>query len=135
METAFPIEIFFDGSCLVCATEMENYRNTNPDNRFVFVDISAAEFDAAEYGKTSAEFMAELHVRDANGVFYTGVDAFSTIWQAYPDFSFWRQVSALINLPGISLLSRFGYRLFARYRHLLPARAAQCDSGTCTTRH
>ena len=134
MGTAFPLEIFFDGSGLVCATEMESYRNSNPDNRFVFIDISAAEFDADAYGKSSAEFMAELHVRDANGVFYTGVDAFGMIWQAYPDGSFWRQVGALINLPGVNLLSRCGYRLFARYRHLLPKRAAPCASGTCTIR-
>jgi predicted DCC family thiol-disulfide oxidoreductase YuxK len=75
--------------------------------------------------------MAQMHVRDANGSFYTGVDAFMTIWQAYPSGSLYRMLSALVGLPGINLFTRLGYSVFARYRHLLPKRHQDCDSGTC----
>ncbi len=135
MATAFPVQVFYDGSCLVCSREMESYRKNNPENRLQFIDISAADFNPKLFGKTLAEFMEQLHVRDAEGNFTTGVDAFMTIWQAYPSGSFWRLFSALIDLPGINCLSRFGYRVFARYRHLLPKRKQDCASGTCNLNH
>mgnify|MGYP001262298675 CR=1 FL=1 len=131
MTTAFPLEIFYDGSCVVCSAEMDSYRNNNPDNRLTFIDISAESFSAQDYGKTKEEFMDRLHVRDAAGVFYHGVDAFVMIWQVYPSGSFYRLLSALVGFPGINLFSRFGYSVFARYRHLLPKKQQDCSSGTC----
>jgi len=131
MATAFPVQVFYDGSCLVCSREMESYRKNNPENRLQFVDISAADFNPARFDKTLSDFMAQLHVRDAQGNFTTGVDAFMTIWQAYPSGSLWRLFSGLVGLPGINYLSRFGYQIFARNRHLLPKRKQDCDSGTC----
>ena len=107
MAIAFPLQIFYDGSCLVCSTEMDNYRNNNPQNRLNFIDISNEDFTPDTYAKTQAEFMAQLHVRDAQGLFYTGVDAFIAIWQAYPSGSLCRLFGGLIGLPGINLLSRF----------------------------
>lgn len=135
MATAFPLQIFYDGSCMICSAEMDNYRRTNPENRLVFIDISSAEFKPETYGKTQAEFMAKIHVRDAEGKFSTGVDAFIDIWQAYPSGSLCRLFGALIGLPGINLLSRLGYRAFARYRYLLPKRNKECASGTCNLNH
>ena len=131
----FPLEIFYDGSCIVCSTEMQAYRKNNPQGRLTFIDISAADFDAGAYGKTQDEFMARMHVRDAAGEFTTDVDAFSTIWQAYPSASIYRLFSAVIGFPGINLLSRFGYAVFARYRHLLPKKTPVCASGTCNLKH
>lgn len=131
MATIFPLEIFYDGSCVVCSAEMETYRRKNPQNRLRFIDISAADFAAEKFGKSKADFMARLHVRDSSGDFATGIDAFSLIWQAYPSGSPCRLLSGLVGLPGINLLSRFGYSLFARNRHLLPKRKNDCETGTC----
>ena len=131
MATAFPLEIFYDGSCLVCRSEMETYRRENPQNRLRFIDISATDFAAEKYGKSESEFMDKLHVRDAEGNFSTGVDAFMLIWQAYPSGSLCRLLGAVIGLPGINLFSHLGYRVFARYRHLLPKRKQECDGDTC----
>lgn len=135
MSIAFPLEIFYDGSCRVCATEMESYRRRNPQQRLRFVDISADDFRPQQYGKEMADFMARLHVRDARGQFATGVDAFLLIWQAYPSGSCYRLLAGLIGLPGIHLLARGGYALFARYRHLLPKRGQDCQDGTCNLNH
>jgi len=131
MAPAFPLQIFYDGACLVCSKEMDHYRKNNPQNRLQFVDISRDDFAPEAYGKSKAEFMAQLYVRDAEGNFTTGIDAFATIWQAYPSGSIYRLLSGLIGLPGINLLSRGAYKLFARYRHLLPKRNNDCDSGSC----
>lgn len=135
MAPAFPLKIFYDGSCLVCASEIAVYRRQNPQGRLIFVDISRDDFDAGAYGKELAAFMAQMHVRDAEGQFFTGVDAFLLIWQAYPVGSRYRLFGALLGLPGIKLLARFGYAVFARYRHLLPKRNVDCDSGTCNLNH
>ncbi|SHI88690.1 Predicted thiol-disulfide oxidoreductase YuxK, DCC family [Malonomonas rubra DSM 5091] len=131
MATAFPLQIFYDGACLVCSKEMDHYRKRNVHGHLQFIDISREDFQPEEYGKSKAEFMAQLHVRDGEGNFTTGIDAFTTIWQAYPSGSVYRLFSALVGLPGIDLLSRGGYKLFARYRHLLPKRKNDCDSGRC----
>ncbi len=136
MATAFPLEIFYDGSCIVCSTEIDVYRKRNPRQRLVFIDISAETFDAAAYGKEQADFMAQMHVRDSAGEFYTGVEAFRQIWRAYPSGSFYRILAKLLGLPGINFLTRCGYALFARYRHLLPKRNSRdCDSGQCNLNH
>lgn len=129
--TAFPLQIFYDGACRVCSSEMDSYRKRNPDNRLEFVDISAEGFDAQSFGKTQAEFMAQLHVRDADGNYATGVDAFILIWQAYPSGSLCRLFAAVIGLPGLGGSARLGYRVFARYRHLLPKKDSQCKDGSC----
>lgn len=135
MAIAFPLQIFFDGSCRVCSAEMETYRRKNPHHRLEFVDISDDHFRPAEHGKSLGDFMAELHVRDAAGNFFTGIDAFITIWQAFPSGSVWRLAATALGLPGIHLLSRGGYRAFARYRHLLPQRRQDCEAGTCSLNH
>lgn len=131
----YPLEIFYDGSCVVCSSEMEVYRRRNPEQRLRFTDISSADFAAEEYGRSQQQFMAELHVRAADGRFFTGVDAFLVLWQAFPSGSLYRLLGGLVALPGVHLAARTGYRLFARYRHLLPKRVDDCAAGTCNLKH
>lgn len=131
MVASYPLEIFYDGSCIVCATEIETYRKNNPQNRLRFIDVSDTSFEAERYGKSAEEFMARMHVRDGDGFFYAGVDAFLAIWQAYPPFSLYRLLAWGISLPGIKLAARAGYAVFARYRYLLPKRRNDCAGGTC----
>ena len=114
---------------------MEQYRKRNSQNRLQFIDISGESFCAEEFGKTKAEFMQQLHVRDADGNYTTGIDAFISIWNVYPSGSPYRLFSALIGLPGVELFSRFGYRLFARYRHLLQRKKRDCETGSCNLNH
>ncbi len=135
MAIAFPLQIFFDGSCRICSAEMESYRRKNSDNRLEFIDISDDQFRPEVYDKALGDFMAELHVRDAAGNFTTGIDAFIAIWQAFPSGSIWRLSAAIFGLPGFHLISRGGYRVFARYRYLLPRRRQECDTGTCSVNH
>ncbi len=134
MTASYPLEIFYDGSCIVCSTEIATYRKNNPHNRLAFIDVSEAGFEAGVYGKTLDDFMARMHVRDGSGRFHTGVDAFVTIWQAYPSCSLYRLLALGISLPGINLAARAGYAVFARYRHLLPKRQSDCTTGTCRIR-
>lgn len=122
MTIKYPLTIFFDGACSVCSTEMSHYRSM-ADQRVAFVDIATNDFDAEVFGKTTADFQEKLHARDADGQFFTGVEAFRRLWEALPS-PFYPLLSTVIGLPGIHFLARTGYVVFARFRHLLPKKHA-----------
>lgn len=127
----YPLKIFFDGSCSVCATEMAVYKRKEYAGRLQFVDISAREFDPTHYGITLDAFMFEMHAIDLDGHVYRGVDAFRAIWQAFPTATRYRLLGALVALPGVHLLARATYWCFARVRRYLPESREACKDGTC----
>ena len=128
VEPRYPLTIYFDGACRVCSAEMEHYRRKEHGGRLLFVDISSPEFRPRKPGPSLADFMARMHVQDAGGRFFTGVEAFQVIWRACPE-PWLHQAARLLNLPGIKQCARLGYALFARYRYLLPKKP--CTDGRC----
>ena len=128
---AYPLQVFFDGSCSVCAAEMEVYRVKEHGGRLRFVDISDPAFDPAPYGITLEAFMFEMHAIDRDNRVYRGVDAFRAIWQAFPASPLFGLLGALVTLPGAHLLARVAYRCFARIRKYLPKNRDACKDGTC----
>jgi predicted DCC family thiol-disulfide oxidoreductase YuxK len=127
----FPLQIFYDGSCSVCATEVERYGRKDRDDRLILVDISAPGFDPAPFGITLAEFMYQMHAIDRSGRVFRGVEAFWAIWQAFPNSSLLGMCGKLIKLPLVNPLARLAYRLFAGIRGHLPKRRSDCSSGSC----
>jgi len=127
--THFPLQIFYDGHCVVCSREMELYKRRNHENRLIFIDINAPDFAADMYGRSHEEFMEKLHVRDAAGQYFTGIDAFIKIWQAFPSSPLYGFLGKTVDLPGIRLGANIGYTLFARFRYLLPKK--KCPAGSC----
>lgn len=115
-----PLTVFYDGTCGVCSTEMSYYK-TIADSKVRFVDIAGPDFAPENYGKSIEEFQKELHVCDKDGRFYTGVEAFRMLWSTLPS-PFYPLLSKVTGLPLINLASRCGYSVFARFRHLLPAK-------------
>ena len=128
---AYPLQIFYDGSCSVCAAEMDIYRRKEHADRLCFVDISVPEFDPAPFGITLHEFMHEMHAIDRENRVYRGVEAFRAIWQAFPGSTRYGLLGALVTLPGMHLLARIAYRCFARMRKYLPKSREACSDGTC----
>ena len=129
----YPLKIFYDGACRVCSAEMAHYRQKVADGRLLFVDISAPEFHPLEPGPTLADFMARMHVQDADGRFFTGVEAFQVIWRACPE-PWLHRAAAILNWPGVKPCARFGYAVFARYRYLLPKKPCANDSCSINSR-
>ena len=127
----FPLQIFYDGSCSVCATEMNVYRRKEHGGRLIFVDISAQGFDPSPFGVTMDAFMYEMHAIDREGHIYRGVGAFRAIWQAFPDSTRYGLLAALVSLSGVNFLARLAYRGFARIRKYLPKYRTACRDGTC----
>lgn len=130
----FPLRIFYDGSCAVCAAEMELYRRKEHGARLIFVDVSAPDFDPTPYGIMLDAFMYEMHAVDREGRVYRGVEAFRAIWQAFPSSTWYVFLGTLIGLPGISFLARHAYRGFARIRRYLPKSRNACGGGVCRRR-
>ena len=127
----FPLRIFYDGSCSVCATEVERYGRMDREGRLILVDISAQGFEPADMGITLDEFMYQMHVIDHAGTVYCNVDAFWAIWQAFPASTLLGLMGMLITLPVINTFARLCYRGFARIRKYLPKRYAACATGSC----
>ena len=119
MTATYPLTVFYDGACGVCSREMEHYSKV-ADQRVRFVDIAAVDFNAEDYGRSSDDFQRELHVCDADGCFYTGIEAFRKLWETLPS-PLYPLLSLTVGLPGVNLAARTGYAIFARYRHLLPS--------------
>lgn len=131
----FPLKVFYDGSCSVCAREMEAYRGREREGRLLFVDIGAPYFDPSPYGISLNDFMYQMHAIDRAGRIYRGVEAFWAIWQAFPASTLYGFLGTLVTLPGVNLGARFAYQCFARIRKYLPRRRGACEGGSCRIDH
>ncbi len=131
----FPLKVFYDGACMVCAGEIERYRRRDRAGRLVPIDISHPDFDPRLYGISRQAFQYELHAIDRQGTVYRGIEAFRAIWLAFPDAFPLRALALLVNLPLISFLARRAYRSFARMRHFLPKNRSTCHSANCRVGH
>lgn len=128
---AYPLLIFFDGSCAVCSAEMAIYQGKEHAGRLNFIDISAPGFDPTPYGITLEAFMYEMHALDRENRLYRGVEAFRAIWQAFPASSRYGLLGTLVTTPGINLLARLAYWSFARLRRFLPSSRSACPDKSC----
>jgi predicted DCC family thiol-disulfide oxidoreductase YuxK len=75
----FPLTIYYDASCPLCATEMHALRDQDHACRLRLVDCSAPGFDdsaLAAGGFPRELLMRRIHARDAAGEWYSGVDVF-----------------------------------------------------------
>ena len=127
----FPLQVFYDGSCSVCATGIERYRRRDHDGHLILVDISLPGFDPAPFGIPLAEFMYQMHAIDRNGRVFCGVEAFWATWQAFPSSTLFGLGGTLISLPLVNQPARLCYRIFAALRGYLPKRRRECSGGSC----
>ena len=85
MHLRYPLTVFYDRSCPMCATEMHALRELDRHGRLQLVDCSAPEFDDAGLlaeGITREKLMTLIHARDAHGRWLVGVDCFEAAYRA-----------------------------------------------------
>lgn len=85
MNHAYPLTVFFDASCGLCREEMMNIQLHDHRRRLLLVDCSGNGFDDTPYraaGITRDAMMNCLHVRDSQGNWSLGVNAFELIYRA-----------------------------------------------------
>lgn len=107
-----PVTLFYDGRCPLCRKEVDWLAGHRHSDRVIFVDIRAEGFDAAALGTTFTEMMGRLHVLDAQGRWYIGMDASRALYAVLG----YRRLIRLSLLPGLAPLMDAGYLWFARRR-------------------
>ena len=82
---AYPLTVFYDASCPLCAAEMQALQKLDELGRMRLVDCSAGDFDDTPLigdGLRRADLMARMHARDSRGHWYVALDAFEVIYRA-----------------------------------------------------
>jgi predicted DCC family thiol-disulfide oxidoreductase YuxK len=77
------LQVFYDGSCGLCAAEMAALHDLDHDDAIALVDCAAPDFDESPYrreGVTRAAMLNALHVRDILGDWHRGVDAIALLY-------------------------------------------------------
>ncbi len=81
----YPLTIFYDASCRMCATEMEALKRRDVHGRLELVDCSAPDFDEtvlAGLPLRREDLMTAIHARDAHGRWSSGVEVFELAYGA-----------------------------------------------------
>lgn len=108
----WPLTLYFDGDCPLCAREIKILRRRAIATRLLLVDISRADFDAKALGFTHETMQSSLHAHFADGRWITGLDATLWSWRA-AGLGFW---AAPLASQALRPLLEIGYRLFCRLR-------------------
>jgi predicted DCC family thiol-disulfide oxidoreductase YuxK len=115
MPEDFPLAVFYDASCPVCALEMETLQRRDSGGRLCLIDMSSPGFDAAIYGLARADLDAALHAVRPDGSIVRGMAALRLAYGA-------GGLAWLLQPTGWPILRSVadaGYRLFARHRHAI----------------
>ncbi len=120
-------EVFFDGSCPLCRSEINLYRKQDRTGRLKFTDVSAPDAILPE-GLEKGAAMKRFHVFSASGEKLSGAAAFIELWAQLPG---WRYVAAIARLRPLPWILEFLYQCFLPLRPLIVrafTRRAKCSS-------
>lgn len=120
MDTRFPLTIYFDASCALCNSEMQNIKLHDTNNQLLLIDCSSPEFDDTPFqaeGISQVQMMNCLHARDANGRWIKGVAAFELIYRTVGMAS----IAKLWGHPLTRPLAERAYPWIVKHRHVLSA--------------
>lgn len=119
-ERAYPLTVFYDGDCPICAREIRLLERLNRRHLVRFVDFADPAYDPRRTGLGRVELGRVIHARWADGAILVGLEVFREVWSAV-GFGF---LARLSRLPGVNRLLIRGYDWFARNRLWLTGRAA-----------
>lgn len=125
--TPYPLTVFFDGDCPICAREIALMKRLDRRRQLAFCDFSAQEYDAESSGFAAADLATVIHARWADGSVINGVDVFRAMWEAV-GLGFLAKLSRLSLVEPLVLKA---YAWFARNRLRLTGRAHECTGDIC----
>lgn len=120
MSITAPLTIYFDASCVLCNSEMQNIKLRDVRGELILIDCSAPDFDDSPFhvdGITRETMMNCLHTQDANGIWLKGVAAFEVIYRTIGMAS----IAKMWGHPIIRPLTERAYPWVVRHRHFLSA--------------
>ena len=127
----YPLTVFFDGACPICAREIALMKRMDHRRQLKFNDFSAVGYDAASIDVSPAELGRIIHARWADGRVINGVEVFRAMWEAVG-------LGMLARLSRLSLIEPMvlrAYAWFARNRLRLTGRSNSCPAGACNLKH
>ena len=141
----YPLTVFYDASCPMCAAEMHGLRDLDRHHRLELVDCSAPDFDDEGFraeGITREKLMSLIHGRDAHGRWLVGIDCFEAAYRAAgleAAARFWgsRRLGPILRrlYPWVArhrqAISRLGVTPIVRRVFPKPLRHAEHCDGSC----
>lgn len=124
------IQVFYDGLCVLCSSEINQYKKMKGAENIRFIDITGLDFDAKKEGLDPFLVHKELHAKDENGRLVVGVDTFILIWSKIEKLK-WLSIFAQKSLVKKTL--QFNYNIFVKIRPYLPRKSCEA-SPYCETR-
>jgi len=130
----WPLALYYDGSCPLCAQEIRLLRRHADPQRLILIDISLADFHAESLGLNQQALENLLHARFADGQWLTGLDATLWSWRA-AGLGFW---ATPLTWPALRPLLNRAYHLFCWLRpHLSwlphPDASRRCKTAQCSS--
>ncbi len=117
-----PISVFYDGLCVVCSAEINQYKKMRGAENIRFIDITEAGFDAKKEKLDPRKINVELHAKDAKGKLHIGVDAFILIWARLDKLNWLSRLSQKVIVRKFLQLN---YSLFVKIRPYLPRKSCE----------
>jgi predicted DCC family thiol-disulfide oxidoreductase YuxK len=111
----YPLTVYYDHSCSMCRSEIENIAARDTRNELVMIDCSHAQFDATALPYGQQEMMDCITAQDAAGAWHRGVDVFIAMYDAV-DMGW---VARALVHPRVKPLAIRGYPWIVRNRHFL----------------
>jgi uncharacterized protein len=103
-----PTEVYFNGDCPVCRTEMTHYANlcANRQPTFQFIDSMERPNEFLACGLRREHLGRRVYLRDADGRILSGMPALVHLWSRMPEY---RWLSRTLALPVLKPISNFVY--------------------------
>jgi predicted DCC family thiol-disulfide oxidoreductase YuxK len=112
-QAILPLTVYFDNSCVLCRSEIENIKARDDHGQLNMVDCSPAGFDSSAMPVDQATMMNCIHAVDAQGRWLKATDVFIACYR----------VAGLGAVAGglkvVKPLMERLYPIIVRYRHML----------------
>lgn len=123
----YPLTVFFDGACPICAREIAIMRRLDRKQRLTFCDFSLPEYDEKVTGFAPAVLGQVIHAQWVDGRVMKGVEVFRAMWEAVG----LGLVTKLSRIPFVEPVLYKAYAWFARNRLWLTGRTKDCPGNSC----
>ena len=107
------LQVFYDGSCPLCAREIAFYRRRQGADGICWVDVSASELPEVSPGLSKDRALSRFHVRSGDGTLVSGGAAFAELWTALPSF---RALGRVFQASFLVWVLNGAYDVFLKFR-------------------